>query len=180
MTVRYTSDLHDGHINILTYMPNRKFKDLDHQREHIISSWNSVVAPEDTTYILGDVCMGDRALNVPRLTSRLNGKLVLTRGNHDKNAEKMLTWGFHEVHNKLVMDIDGYHVLLQHHPPSIEEAVKFHYCLHGHIHSTPYSNTHREDEYVKVPHAIDVGVDRRGFAPLTFAELIEGVEPNSP
>jgi len=53
MTVRYTSDLHDGHINILTYMPNRKFKDLDHQREHIISSWNSVVAPEDTTYIFG-------------------------------------------------------------------------------------------------------------------------------
>lgn len=81
MTTFITSDLHFGHANIIDYC-DRPFKDVDHMTEALIANWNSVVGPDDSTWILGDLVMGDREKNLEHV-KRLNGHKMLLPGNHD-------------------------------------------------------------------------------------------------
>ena len=175
--VYFISDLHDQHVNILSYCPEtRPFKDVNEQREHIVNSWNSRVTAEDTIYVLGDICMGIKEVNVPKLLSRLNGHKICIVGNHDKSPDKMVLWGFHEAYDKLEVELEGFKVLLQHKPPSEEQYSKFNYILHGHCHG----KLDHHSEFKRFPAAVDVGVDATGsFVPKTFSELISGIEPNS-
>ena len=53
--IYYISDLHFGHYNIIK-LCRRPFKDADEMDEILISNWNAIVQPEDTVYILGDLC----------------------------------------------------------------------------------------------------------------------------
>lgn len=50
----FTSDLHFGHKNILSY-DNRPFLTTEVNDEAIIKKWNDKVGIEDTVWILGDV-----------------------------------------------------------------------------------------------------------------------------
>lgn len=75
-----TSDQHFGNKSIIEYC-NRPFSSVEDQTEQLISNWNSVVSTEDTTICLGDMIMGS-ADNVDLILPRLNGKIILTRGNH--------------------------------------------------------------------------------------------------
>ena len=85
------SDIHIGHGKILDYQPERReilglpswAKVEDHDAA-IIDRWNSVVAPDDFVWFLGDLALGKRHESVP-LTGLLNGiKGVIAPGNHDK------------------------------------------------------------------------------------------------
>jgi len=82
--IYFTSDLHFNHVNILKYQAHtRPYKDLDEMNNAIINKWNSIVTQEDTVYLLGDVCMGERR-KAPWLINRLKAKEIhLIRGNHD-------------------------------------------------------------------------------------------------
>jgi calcineurin-like phosphoesterase family protein len=51
--------------------------------EALIWRWNSRVTPEDTVYVLGDVCMGKIDTSLA-LISRLQGEKILLAGNHDR------------------------------------------------------------------------------------------------
>ena len=78
-----TSDLHFNHLNILKYEPvSRPFVSIDEMNEVLISRWNQVVKPNDTVYVLGDLAMG-RIEDSRACIERLNGKIILIRGNHD-------------------------------------------------------------------------------------------------
>jgi len=170
--IYYTSDTHFFHLNILRYQLNRKHSSIEEMNCAIIEAWNSVVTDKDTVIHLGDFLMGQKAIGMPQIVPILNGRKVICLGNHDPSATAMLKYGFDEVHNKLELDIDDFHVLLRHYPPSEEEYKKFHYCLHGHTHG----GSHRENG--AFPGQIDVGVDVQGYTPKTFKQLIEGVPPN--
>ena len=77
------SDCHFNHKNILKYEPEaRPFETVEEMNEKIISNWNSVVSPEDTVYVLGDFAMG-LPEKIPSIVERLNGKIIIIRGNHD-------------------------------------------------------------------------------------------------
>lgn len=77
-----TSDLHLGHVNIIRYT-GRPFAAVQEMDEWMIEAWNTRVAPADTVWILGDVCMGTLAESLP-LVGQLNGTLHLLCGNHDR------------------------------------------------------------------------------------------------
>lgn len=80
-------DTHFGHFNLIEYQDRPK--DFD---EIIIRNWNEVVRPDDVVILLGDVIMGLDAENrLSKIMSRLIGKKILVRGNHD--VEKK--WGTH-------------------------------------------------------------------------------------
>ena len=85
MNTWFTSDLHFGHRNMVNWRNNRgcNFADADEMNEFIIERYNSVVKPEDTVYLLGDLVMGTIADNLP-LLERLNGTKFSTIGNHDR------------------------------------------------------------------------------------------------
>ena len=84
-----TSDLHFGHKNIIK-LTNRPFSDVHEMNETLIKNWNNTIKPQDTIYILGDLCFKMSLEESHKIIQRLNGKKVLIRGNHDKQYDEGL------------------------------------------------------------------------------------------
>lgn len=108
----FTSDLHFGHENIISYC-GRPFRFVHEMDEALIAGWNEVVAPDDEVWVLGDVCMGNLNRSLERV-SRLHGRLHLVSGNHDKTFRRAgsprLDWeqryrevGFVHIHHGQVL-----------------------------------------------------------------------------
>ncbi|MCR5625250.1 MAG: hypothetical protein K6G11_08430 [Lachnospiraceae bacterium] len=53
--ILYTSDLHFGHANVVGF-DHRPFADRDEMDHVLIELWNGRVQPNDTVYIVGDLC----------------------------------------------------------------------------------------------------------------------------
>lgn len=79
MDIWIISDTHFNHENIKKY-ENRP-EDFN---ELIIENWNKVVKPNDLVLHLGDVILGqDKDKHMVEILKRLNGRKILTIGNHD-------------------------------------------------------------------------------------------------
>lgn len=110
-----TSDTHYHHANIIRYC-NRPYKSVEHMNEKLIENWNSVVQPEDTVYHMGDFCFStyDKAQEI---FPRLNGRVILVKGNHDRQTQKMLDLGFIEVHESIKnIELGGMRFNMSHYP----------------------------------------------------------------
>lgn len=116
----FTSDTHFYHRNIIKYS-DRPFENIYEMNDKIIANWNSVVKPGDTVYFLGDFSFCSKAWSI-ELFKRLNGEVILIKGNHDGNNQRMLDIGFKEVHYSMTMEIAGEQVLLNHYPYQGKEA----------------------------------------------------------
>lgn len=73
-----TSDWHLNHQNIKTYCQRP-----DDFTELILKRHNERVSIGDTTIMLGDVAIGKHKL-AQEIIEQMNGKLILIRGNHDR------------------------------------------------------------------------------------------------
>lgn len=131
------ADHHFGHANILNFKrddgtPLRDFKTLDDHDETIIAAHNSVVSPEDRVYLLGDVVMVRRYLHK---LGRLNGRLVLVKGNHDIFSLKDYSPYFDDIRSYVVQkDKDGHKVILSHMPVHPDSVGQDNTNIHGHLH----------------------------------------------
>lgn len=162
------SDTHFGHKNILNFKRSdgevlRKFHDVYHMDQHMISAWNAVVRPEDKVYHLGDVAM----CNITRLTeifSQLPGRKILIKGNHD-------TLKLSQYAN-LFSDVRAYHVLdkilLAHIPVHPESMARWRGQIHGHLH---YNK-------VKDPRYYNVSVECIDYTPINFEKIKKYYESN--
>lgn len=166
-----TSDLHFNHVNILKYEPvSRPFETLEEMNEKIISNWNAVVKPEDTVYVLGDMAMG--TVDASRACiERLNGKIVLIRGNHDspKRIEMYKALGI-EVHDIYYLPYKGRYFILCHFPIASEEFIKMVIKdnsevvnLYGHVHSNAPKG------YVNGTY--HVGMDTNNLTPISIQQI---------
>ncbi len=169
-----TSDIHFSHLKILEYCEGTRgmFKDVWEMNETIIQRWNSVVGPEDHTFILGDVSMGDVSL-APGYISRLNGTKTLILGNHDRSLMKLagIRDMFHGVYDYLVYShTKRDHYVMCHYPISSWDGMKpdvdsSSTMLHGHCHS-PAENRHRHPGKI-----MDVGMDGNNLTPYKLQEV---------
>ena len=82
MAFYLTSDQHYFHLRALEIMPFRPWSTIEEMNEGLIANHNSVVKPEDTCIHLGDLVMGKKLENVPKILPRLNGNHILIPGNH--------------------------------------------------------------------------------------------------
>ena len=57
----FTSDLHFGHKNVITYC-DRPWATVEEMNEALIKIWNDTVHPKDTVYCLGDFSMSTRVM----------------------------------------------------------------------------------------------------------------------
>lgn len=173
-----------GHANILKYC-SRPWPDVESMNEGLVERWNSRVGPEDTVYHLGDFAMGGKG-NL-KWRRRLNGKIILIKGNHDWSKKIMLEAGFDEVHKSktLYLPDEKVRIHLAHIPTHIPEGPNrpqrtyspslihkldlnaYDYLLCGHVHQ----------DWGRNGKTINVGVDVSDFYPLTFAELLERDNP---
>ena len=84
MNVFVISDHHFYHENIITYC-NRQFNSLREMNYIMIEKWNSVVKKHDTVLHLGDFSFGNKKM-VKDIRRKLNGKIYMVKGNHDKHG----------------------------------------------------------------------------------------------
>jgi calcineurin-like phosphoesterase family protein len=166
------ADLHLGQTDCFTWRNQRgrltrPFIDHDDYWEYVKEEWNSLVAPQDKVYILGDLAIKKSALS---LIKELSGHKTLIAGNHDIFSTKLyLESGIGEVRGVRVFThgslYDESPPIILSHIPLAEECLKDKWKLniHGHLHD----NTMHSPQYACV------SVERTGFIPKDLVELVK-------
>jgi calcineurin-like phosphoesterase family protein len=167
----FTSDLHFCHNNILNYEPDsRPFNTIEEMNETLVQKWNDKVSTEDTVYVLGDLSMGRVEVAIEYI-KRLNGKIILIRGNHDtpKRIEAYKEIGI-EVHDIFYLPYKGRYFILCHFPIANEEFIRMVIednsevvNLYGHVHSNAPVG-YKDGTY-------HVGVDTNRLAPISIEQI---------
>lgn len=156
------SDTHFNHKAIIEY-EDRPFKDVEEMNETMIANWNSVISKRDTVIHAGDFGWGNKEI-ITKLRSRLNGRIILIKGNHDAHSNQWyMDAGFDEV-------IDGGYIyknfyMISHKPMYLNNHMPY-VNIHGHIHS----------QTLKSKQFINVSVEHINYTPIPFETIMERVE----
>lgn len=81
--ILFTGELHFGHENVLAF-DGRPFATVEEMDAELIRRWNNKVDKGDLVYVLGDMIWKTRNNDAPALIKRLNGQIILIKGNHDR------------------------------------------------------------------------------------------------
>jgi calcineurin-like phosphoesterase family protein len=183
------SDTHFAHTNSWEKFkredgtPLRPFTSTEEMDETMIERWNARVGPNDTVYHCGDVAINKKGL---ASVSRLNGRKILVRGNHDIfKDEQYREVGFEQIHGVRVW-VDRYifsHIPL--HPDCVTD--RFRVNVHGHLHANQVMRSVKDTDYVigttfdgsKIyntkdepdPRYFCASVERVNYTPMSFDEL---------
>lgn len=153
-----TSDSHFCHRNILVYeAENRPFKDRDEMNEALIQRWNEKVRESDLVLHLGDFSFGNKN-RIKDIVSRLNGRIWLLLGNHDR--EQHYDWmklGFERTIKHPFL-LDG-KFIFSHEP--LETIPDGKVNIYGHVHGSRYFNTID-------PNRLCACVERWNCAPIEY------------
>lgn len=141
---------------------------IDHMDNVLTERWNSRVGENDVVFVLGDLAMGNRGGRTRESIERLNGWIILIRGNHDckpyfyKDIDKVVKTyrcfrykGVYMVHNVVDSPVD--------------ELV-----MCGHVHEVwkiklPGMGCFSKGIYQeRVRGALNVGVDIWDYYPIKF------------
>jgi calcineurin-like phosphoesterase family protein len=151
----FTADTHFLHKNVIRYC-ERPFSSVEEMDETLISNWNAKVKPGDSVYHVGDFGFG----NCNSISERLNGKIYLVPGGHDKGHYKNITY----VEPLKTIKIDNQIVVLCHY--CLRTWDRSHYnswALFGHSHG----------KLPPIGKSWDVGVDGNDYSPLSWDEIVE-------
>ena len=168
----FTSDTHFSHSNIIRFC-HRPFKDVNEMNESLIANWNRVVRPEDTVFHLGDFCLGGSD-EWNKILNRLNGKIYLILGNHDrKNIRQGYMRRFEGVVMQMYIEVDKHGIYLNHYPfLCYGGAYNNVWQLFGHVHTCPDSrgsDTSRLN--MLLPTQYDVGADNNNYTPVSYEQV---------
>ena len=141
----YIADCHFFHENINHRMDNRGFSNAEEMNEYMIKKWNGKVRRNDEVVILGDLSLA-RAEPTNEILKRLNGRLYLLVGNHDKWVKQpgANLSRFQWVKDYAEMADDGRKVVLCHYYiPTYngqyrrdKNGIPKTWMLFGHVHNT--------------------------------------------
>ena len=141
----YIADIHFFHDDLNKKMDCRGFENVDTMNQYIIDKWNQKVRQNDEVIILGDLSWG-KAKETNELLEKLNGRLYLIQGNHDRfllnkeyNAGRFVWIKPYEE-----MQDNKRKVVLCHYPIMFyngqyrtdEKGNPKSYMLYGHVHNT--------------------------------------------
>lgn len=175
----FTSDLHFGHANVITYC-KRPFQHVHHMNQELLNRWNESIQDDDVVYILGDLSMMKPSSFIP-FASGLRGQKILIRGNHDSySAAQYHEMGF-LVFDEAVITLWNRRVRLSHYPHWPRDAEEWDepnlrfrerrpprdgkVLLHGHVHQ--YWKIRKQEDSFE----INVGVDVWDFKPVSLKAL---------
>lgn len=202
----FTADTHFGHDRLIE-LDRTRFGSIREHDDFLVDRWNSVVAPGDVVYHLGDVAWRMPALD--EHVRRLNGRKVLIAGNHDlcwtnrstarnvRRARRMVgryvAAGFDEVisSGRMVAVMAGHPVMLSHLPADGDHAGMDRYAdRRPAADGLPVVCGHVHGEWRTFGRQVNVGVDVWGFAPVHVDDVVDvltslpgvggGVEPVRP
>jgi calcineurin-like phosphoesterase family protein len=166
-----TSDWHFGHDREFIYKA-RGFSSIEEMNEAIIERHNSVVAPQDIVYCLGDCMLGDNEKGIECI-KRLNGEIHIIPGNHCTNTRIKL---YHENHFNVEADAfrlkQGKYSFLATHYPMLtgnlekESLTQMTLNLYGHTHQTTHF-------FHDLPYCYHVGMDAHDCYPVSLDTIIQ-------
>jgi len=139
----------------------RPFNTVEEHIRTLQSNHNSLVAPDDTVIVVGDVCYQKTPEYLPTI-ALFNGRKILVRGNHDRVfTDEQLAPYFEKVY----ADGDGFYTELMgvkcyvtHYPTQGKEDA---FNIVGHIHSA----------WKYQLNSLNVGVDVHHFCPVNAERI---------
>lgn len=169
----FTSDLHLGHANII-HSCQRPFETIEEMNQTLIHNYNSMVAKNDTVYILGDLSFRIPVEEANDLIRKLKGKKILIRGNHDKQYDPTLFEGIYDFYE--LKGFYKYPIILMHYPmlewPKSRQG-SLH--LHGHQHNKfEYNERMKQADILRY----DVGVDANDYFPVSLNSIKDYMTKN--
>lgn len=174
----FTSDTHFGHNNIIRYC-NRPFNTVSEHDEVLINNWNKTVGANDTVFHLGDFafCGSDK---MSEILSRLNGHIILIKGNHDHFQNSILS-KFEECYSQLHIEIGKKSVYLNHYPFLTYSGMYRNNAviqLYGHVHSGPLSTSGKDLSKLSItsPYQLEVGVDNFNYTPISWKQVKDAIQ----
>lgn len=160
MAVFFTADTHFGHGGARG-LYRRPFASVAAMDEAMVLNWNGIVGPEDEIWHLGDFAVSPKPDRIEMLLDSLNGIKHLITGNNDPDTVRLLS-GWRSVQPYAELMLDGVGCVLCHYAfRSWRNMHRGWLNLHGHSHG----------RLKPMPRQFDVGVDCRGFRPVTVQEL---------
>ncbi len=167
--IYFTSDTHFSHLNIIKYC-NRPFQDVKEMNECLIKNWNKMIANDDIVYHLGDFCLASNE-EIKEIFNRLNGHIILIRGNHDRKSVKYYeSLGLQVLTNAPII-LPEYKLMLSHVPIPDEKIFTGYTNLHGHIHNKKLEDIYPHN-YSNKKH-INLSTDNTNFKPVSLEEILE-------
>ena len=173
------SDLHLGHQNILTFLqdgkPLRPFNSIEEMHQTIIDNWNKTVRPVDKVYVLGDVVINRKSMDI---LASLTGKKCLVRGNHDIfKIEDYLKY-FYEVQGVKVKT--NYKMVMTHVPvhPDCLNRPTWRLNVHGHLHGNKIMKQENLPLYLRSapapdPKYLNVSCEQVNYTPKDLEQIYE-------
>ena len=149
MKIFITADHHFHHKNIIEYC-KRPFKTVEEMNKVMIEKWNKKVGENDLVIHLGDFALGTKE-KVKETRERLNGTIILIKGNHDKDVKDFIV-----VRDSIQIG----NFFFSHRPIPKEEIPKGCVNVHGHI--------HEKDSY----DGINISVEKTNYEPVLLEEII--------
>lgn len=139
-----------------------QFANADEGNEALVERHNKVVKPNDRVYFVGDVAFHKRNLIY---LSRMNGRKVLVKGNHDLEDAKTYLQYFD--------DIRGSHqfagILITHIPVHPDSLARWGFNVHGHLHTNrvmcPRASDGPDERY------FCVSVEQINYTPISLEEV---------
>lgn len=134
--------------------------------ETIINNWNSTVTNSDTVWHLGDFAMAGRDVQqLKKLIERLNGKINLIIGSHEKSAIQLKSL-FESVQMCKTIMVKHQKIFMAHHCHKVWDTSHYGtWHLFGHSHGKLDSYAAKEGKL------LDVGVDTHDFKLWSFQEI---------
>lgn len=167
ITIWVTADAHYHHANILKYT-NRPFTDVYHMDNVLIQNWNSRVGPNDIVFVLGDLAMGNRRGMTRNVIHKLNGWIILIRGNHDCKPK------FYYDIDKVVKTYDWFRYKGVYMVHNVVDSPPDELVMCGHVHEV-WKIKFPGNVCVskmrcqrRIRGALNVGVDIWDYAPIRF------------
>lgn len=157
----FIADMHLGDSNIILY-ENRPYRNIEEMREFMLLNWNKVVDSEDDVFVVGDFIDFVGTTNPVEILSRLNGKIHLIIGNHDKGHENFYRENGVDVIEYPIIYKDFW--IISHEPMYMNENMPY-ANVFGHIHNNPMYKTVSSRSFC-------VCVERIDYTPIDF-EIIK-------
>ena len=166
-----TSDQHFRHKKIWSFRDDagsliRPFAaSMEEGDELMVEAWNRVVKRRDIVLHLGDIVVHRSGLE---LLARLNGQIILVRGNHDRFNMKDYAPYVHDLRGSHQID----RVMVSHiplHPESIPQ-----HCIgniHGHLHEKIVTLSDGAPD----PRYLNASIERIGLEPVGYETLRDAI-----
>lgn len=170
----FISDLHIGHDKEFLW-EKRGFKSIEEHDTQILLTWNSIVSPEDTVYILGDLCMGRDEKEWNRIFKNLNGYKNVIYGNHDtvtKLSKYVNEYGMHLLGYADMYKFKKMKFYLSHYPTmtgNYQEQKHPVWNLSGHTHS---KNKFENGQY----NVYNVAADAHDCKPVSIERILKDIK----